>query len=184
MNKTHVEVKKIEIKKRERKIHSYECYVCKHQMRSKRETMKHLNAHFRKVIEKPVGKCSVCSKHLTKTDLDTHLCRPDDKSIDCEYCSERFSSIQTLLAHVESNHPDRKFFKCSVCSRLFSMKLLFDFHRASHVKRDRIHKCHICPKSFYEALGLKKHLDVHAITEKSEHFYRNLNFKKIYSFHL
>lgn len=126
-------------------------------MQSLAETRMHLEIH----AEKPIKRCFVCNVNLIRRELKSHLCRPDVDAIDCDYCFKSFSSVLTLLNHVETDHPERKMFKCLECSKYFPMELLLNYHGTIHTNRKKKHICDICSRAFYEERNLNSHLKRH-----------------------
>lgn len=143
-----------------KELRVFECYVCKEVMESLPSVRKHLKEHDKLRNRK----CSICDLRMTANEEEHHLCRPENKIINCDYCPEAFKSIVDLLEHINVEHTNRKFYKCSICPLLFPMQTLSNYHSTVHgeVKHSQIRqKCQICQRVFYDEKKFKVHQSRH-----------------------
>lgn len=156
VGKLKFHVKNMHVKAQQKCVKEYpfECYVCREQMKSLAEVRLHLAKEH---VERMNKKCPVCRVKMSQKDLDVHLCGAE--SINCEYCSESFTAIMTLLKHVDDNHAENhKVYNCLDCHWYSPIKLLIDLHHPSHKDEERSFACSECPKRFFD----QKNLNIHA----------------------
>lgn len=165
MTTAHTKQAKTKIEKREGDKYPFECYVCKEPMVSLAEVRMHLPEH----DVAPSKKCVICRESLTDDQLRFHLCRSGDKIISCEYCSQTFVSISSVMSHLENDHRDQRIHKCLDCKKYFSMKILMEYHNQLHEKKGkREHICPTCNKAFFESSHLKSHIRNAHLLERSK----------------
>ncbi|XP_047023687.1 zinc finger protein 391-like [Helicoverpa zea] len=84
---------------------SYECYICRRVLNSRRTLRKHLLVH----EEKCKHVCSYCNKAFKRRQtLKVHMyTHTGDKPLSCKWCDERFSYASTLRSHRLRCHPDK-----------------------------------------------------------------------------
>lgn len=134
--------------------YQFECYICKKAMLS----LAHLRLHLTKHDEKPTKRCIICKILLTPSQLDSHLCRSEVQSINCEYCSMDFKSITMLLKHIEDEHLDNRLYKCLKCALCIPMKLLLEYHQSVHLNVENTFACDKCPKKCSKSSSLRAHI--------------------------
>lgn len=93
-----------------------------------------------KSIENAIsGKCQLCCKRLSLTEMDHHLCLEQREYLKCTYCLMTFNATKSFLNHIGVHQAalkiDRKykFFKCQKCPVVYVMKVLLDCHKMSHI---------------------------------------------------
>lgn len=84
---------------------SYECYICRRVLNSRRTLRKHLLVH----EDKCRHVCSYCNKAFKRRQtLKVHMyTHTGDKPLSCKWCDERFSYASTLRSHRLRCHPDK-----------------------------------------------------------------------------
>lgn len=84
---------------------SYECYICRRVLNSRRTLRKHLLVH----EDKCRHVCSYCNKAFKRRQtLKVHMyTHTGDKPLTCKWCEERFSYASTLRSHRLRCHPDK-----------------------------------------------------------------------------
>lgn len=84
---------------------SYECYICRRVLNSRRTLRKHLLVH----EDKCRHVCSYCNKAFKRRQtLKVHMyTHTGDKPLTCKWCDERFSYASTLRSHRLRCHPDK-----------------------------------------------------------------------------
>lgn len=112
------------------KTYPHECYICK----QKFEIITTLYQHMKKHVAARDDKCEICQEYFTSNEIKSHVCF-DKMSITCEYCNETFTSIRTLMQHLENTHDDRKVYRCRYCYNYFGMTCLKDWHEKKHKKK-------------------------------------------------
>ncbi|KAG6440546.1 hypothetical protein O3G_MSEX001327 [Manduca sexta] len=84
---------------------SYECYICRRVLNSRRTLRKHLLVH----EDKCRHVCSYCNKAFKRRQtLKVHMyTHTGDKPLTCKWCEERFAYASTLRSHRLRCHPDK-----------------------------------------------------------------------------
>ncbi|KAJ0182533.1 hypothetical protein K1T71_001902 [Dendrolimus kikuchii] len=84
---------------------SYECFICRRVLNSRRTLRKHLLVH----EDKCRHICSYCNKAFKRRQtLKVHMyTHTGDKPLTCKWCEERFSYASTLRSHRLRCHPDK-----------------------------------------------------------------------------
>ncbi|XP_075972574.1 uncharacterized protein LOC142974257 [Anticarsia gemmatalis] len=84
---------------------SYECYICRRILNSRRTLRKHLLVH----EDKCKHVCAYCNKAFKRRQtLKVHMyTHTGDKPLTCKWCDERFSYASTLRSHRLRCHPDK-----------------------------------------------------------------------------
>ncbi|MHA1112541.1 MAG: C2H2-type zinc finger protein [Promethearchaeota archaeon] len=96
-------------------------------------------------------KCPYCGKLRSKKGLKEHVANTHE--IPCPYCSERISSQNSLLKHIEGSHKEKIFtsFICHPCKKVFkSEDALFQHMRLKghHLESTESLICPQCNKEF------------------------------------
>lgn len=117
----------------------YECYICKQKFLEITTIYQHIKKHVAARDEK----CEICQETFTSNEIKSHVCF-GKMSIACEYCNEPFTSIRTLIQHLDI-HDDRKVYRCRYCNNYFGMTCLKDWHENEHkiksIRRLRSKRC-------------------------------------------
>lgn len=96
-------------------------------------------------------KCPHCGKLRSKKGLKEHIANVHE--IPCPYCSERVTSKNSLLKHIEGSHKEKIVvsFVCHLCKKVFKTEdLLFQHMRLKghHLERMDSYTCPQCDKEF------------------------------------
>lgn len=142
-------------------IGTFECFICKMELKSLYATRIHFQLH------KRAEKCTVCNENFTTTELEGHMCG-GLRAMKCIYCKKSFMVMKELLRHLKEDCDNEKFFhKCDVCAKYYPMKILKDIHTKhghSIEQISRPHLCDACPKRFATKNALHTHKKRHLLT--------------------
>lgn len=141
----------------------FQCYICKIECKTYLELRTHFRRHRRKNYT-----CLICRLTLNEYDWPVHLCQSINETIDCEYCSEKFKSIQAITEHLTEQHPNNKIYKCLTCIRCFQMQSMLTHHQQLQADQKKTNNCHLCRRRFMTAKGLENHIEnTHNASKKS-----------------
>lgn len=140
----------------------FQCYICKIECKTYLELRTHFRRHRRKSFT-----CLVCRLRLNEYDWPMHLCPSLDETIDCEYCSVKFTSIRAIMEHLTEQHPDHKMYKCLTCIKCFPMQSMLRHHQELEADQIKSNNCHLCKRKFVTAKGLETHIEnTHNVSKK------------------
>uniref|UniRef100_A0A1A9UGP8 Protein krueppel n=1 Tax=Glossina austeni TaxID=7395 RepID=A0A1A9UGP8_GLOAU len=94
-----------------------------------------------------------CSQHELNHDPNTPYT--------CSFCSKRFSSRQSLIAHIREIHDAERPYVCANCNKGFCRRSDLKKHTIVHTGV-RPFSCPVCMKSFSRNTNLTKHMRVHS----------------------
>lgn len=150
-----------------KKPKSFECYQCRMKFKSLCKVRMHLREH------DPRHLCRICIKRFTKQEFETHLCSGDN--MNCDQCSESFTSTMDLVNHLENDHRLPLKYKCYKCARKYQMKLLLDIHKETHTDDEKKFICDICGIRVRTRFLIKEHMEV-MHTDKRGKLKSNIEF--------
>uniref|UniRef100_A0A1A9WFY8 Protein krueppel n=1 Tax=Glossina brevipalpis TaxID=37001 RepID=A0A1A9WFY8_9MUSC len=108
-----------------------------------------------------------CSQHEVKHDASTPYI--------CSFCPKRFSSRQSLIAHIRETHDSDRPYVCANCNKGFCRRSDLKKHTIVHTGV-RPFSCPICMKSFSRNTNLTKHMRVHSSVKSYGCKYCSLTF--------
>lgn len=155
-NQSHKEVSSNMSPTSKSDTHKFECKTCNKGVSTKIFLKRHTYWSHKKYI------CDFCLQEFKSVELEEKHFMVNHNSV-CVFCNEKQFDIDSLNAHLASEHPDLKPFACENCGQTFRDRKELNTHRKEHEK-DRNHLCHICGASFY----LETHLTTHKYTHLSE----------------
>lgn len=139
---------------------SFECYICKQNLKKLSEARQHIKEHVLARSEK----CNVCNEKCTARELNWHMCGSAGNRMQCEYCTKSFGAIVKLVQHIDAEHEAEKIqHRCGKCSRFFGTISLRDLHETHHEVVEKLHVCQICEKAFSRVDRLSAHLNRHSV---------------------
>ncbi|KAJ8736375.1 hypothetical protein PYW08_007031 [Mythimna loreyi] len=99
---------------------SYECYICRRVLNSRRTLRKHLLVH----EDKCRHVCSYCNKAFKRRQtLKVHMyTHTGDKPLSCAWCDERFSYASTLRSHRLRCHADQLVARSRGCPAAYDVQ--------------------------------------------------------------
>ena len=110
------------------------------------------------------GKCALCGKKVTISNLKKHVQRvhenSDKKDFCCEECGKSFKWLQTLNNHILSVHEGKNDHKCEVCGKNFFLIQNMTKHVREVHGKIKDYTCDSCGKSFFTNVQLKNHVKV------------------------
>lgn len=104
--------------------------------------------------------CPQCSVVFSNaTSFTKHLKYHMGKSIQCDFCGDKFMHDKGLQRHIKMYHTDfSQQFQCQYCSKIFGRKTLLENHIRRHFDY-RPFKCNFCEKSFKTRQYLTGHVN-------------------------
>ncbi|GAB0097747.1 hypothetical protein DMENIID0001_134130 [Sergentomyia squamirostris] len=141
---------------------SFECLICQRQFSSRHQRMYHMYCD--KSIRKP-KECPQChQRFVTANHLKCHLESHEQKEVQCNLCSKKFTRMQSLRKHQKIHKAEHEH-KCSKCPKTYPFRFQLKQHELQH-DNSRPHKCAICDRAFVLKENLKKHLLIHTNEKK------------------
>lgn len=140
----------------------YECYICKKSFSALSKVRAHFTTHDNAIS------CRICMKKCTNYEYIQHLCKGHD--IQCEYCSQSFTTIPSLIKHININHKDHRHYKCSKCAKRFQMKILRDIHKPVHGEEEKNFVCDICNRRFRTRYQIREHIETEHTDRRCKYF--------------
>ena len=154
----HKEIHSADLSRKE-----YNCSQCE----SAFYTRSSLEAHVRKVHNKTLVTCKICSVAVDKYSLKQHSKRHYDlsaKAHQCGSCSKVCGSEKDLKTHSKVHGSKEKVYHCEDCPKSYSQREYLKKHiRYKHKNSEEGKwKCSICDKYFAQSGGLHNHLKIHS----------------------
>uniref|UniRef100_A0A3Q2VDD1 Zinc finger and SCAN domain-containing protein 2-like n=1 Tax=Haplochromis burtoni TaxID=8153 RepID=A0A3Q2VDD1_HAPBU len=109
------------------------------------------------VTEGQVGHPSHMSQFPQQQNVFPHTA---NKSLDCNFCGERFHSREDLIVH-RASHTGESPVPCSLCGKSFVNKTTLSIHMRIHTG-EKPYACAQCGKRFTQNGSLKIHLRTHS----------------------
>ncbi|XP_006781446.1 zinc finger protein 347-like [Neolamprologus brichardi] len=109
------------------------------------------------VTEGQVGHPSHMSQFPQQQNVFSHTA---NKSLDCNFCGERFHSREDLIVH-RASHTGESPVPCSLCGKSFVNKTTLSIHMRIHTG-EKPYACAQCGKRFTQNGSLKIHLRTHS----------------------
>ncbi|XP_070203721.1 zinc finger protein 251-like [Littorina saxatilis] len=110
--------------------------------------------------------CARCNKMFArKSGLDIHNARvhtQGDKAsaFICDFCGEKFSSMNSLYCHRKYTHVAGRSYQCQYCPKNFFKRHLWITHTKRHLG-EKPYMCKICKKDFTCNSNLMTHMRIH-----------------------
>ena len=135
----------------------YKCSLCDKSFSSSSNLLRH-----KRLVHSNSSpyECPYCGKLFKiHSQLKKHV-RIHTDAKPCRHCSQCFTRLEQLKAHLLKSHNEGTWFTCDICQKKFSRKQ----HVKEHVQRHEAVKpyvCSECPKRFCTADELRQHHSVH-----------------------
>ncbi len=104
--------------------------------------------------------CNFCTVHCRflqqPTNYNLFTFSPH-RVYDCFHCSNKYSELKELRAHLRNTHGTEWPWICGFCDHLLLYELEFRLHVREHTE-DPPHGCPHCPHAFQETAALREHL--------------------------
>lgn len=135
----------------------FECKECKATFRMFSDLQSHVDKN--KCV-KYTFQCPQCSVVFSNGNTFTkHLKYHMGKSMQCDYCGDKFMHEKGLKRHIKMYHTEySQSFQCQYCSKIFGRKTLLENHIRRHFDY-RPFKCPHCEKSFKTRQYLTGHVN-------------------------
>ncbi|XP_060900770.1 zinc finger protein 99-like isoform X1 [Labrus mixtus] len=136
----------------------FQCPICKKGFRTPEEIKRHTNVHKPRVTTTSFN-CETCGRSFKfRVNLIMHQRKHRERPPNvCSYCGKKFSSRDTLKAHLV-RHTDG--YPCPECGKVFYQKTLLTYHLYKH-KGQEPYLCDTCGKGWPNAALLKVHMVKH-----------------------
>lgn len=139
------------------------CVICKKQLASRRQYMKHMKIHDPNVTIKYLY-CDICG-HVSKdrSNLICHMrIHSGEKPYSCPICFKKFTHSSYINGHIRMVHTGERPFLCTFCGHAFAVAGKLTAHiKAMHNDNRPTYKCTTCSKEYKSMEFFKVHLRVH-----------------------
>ncbi|XP_041470859.1 histone-lysine N-methyltransferase PRDM9-like [Lytechinus variegatus] len=107
-----------------------------------------------------------------------------ERPFKCRYCSNRYSTRNSVKAHEREQHTGDLFFKCPHCEKVFGREYRLIDHLRTH-EENRMYRCTLCPRTFASESALNNHQGEHNGLKpfKCEICGRGFRLKSVYHAH-